>query len=87
MKPRALRLQLLCSLYLWVTGSEAALNLDTIEPVLIRSPALEVDSEDAFGWAVILHQVEQVETGNTMDEALRKTRWIARLMCGPYFLS
>lgn len=83
MKPGVLQMQRLY-LYLWliVNGLEAApLNLDTAEPVVIRSPALEVDSEDGFGWAAILHQVEQVGTGDSMDEALRKTRWFHLCRC------
>lgn len=48
-------------------------NVDTLEPTLIRSPALS-DTDDGFGWAAIFHQIEPVLQSDSMDEALLKTR-------------
>ena len=61
----------------WTAGFEAIpteSNVDTLEPTVIRSPALGVDPEDGFGWATTFHQVEEVQNGDTMSDVLRKTR-------------
>jgi hypothetical protein len=52
----------------------AQANVDLVEPILIRSPA-RGDPEDGFGWAAILHQVEQASSSDSIDEAIRKTRY------------
>ena len=51
-----------------------AINVDTLEPRVIRSPAMNVDLGDGFGWTALLHQTEVLQEGDTMAEALRKTR-------------
>lgn len=51
-------------------------NVDILEPSLIRSPAMSQDPDDGFGWAAILHQTEPVQRGDSISEAIRKTRFI-----------
>ncbi len=64
----------LCVL-LWPTIEAATeTNVDTLEPMVIRSPARSVDPEDGFGWTAVLHQVELLQEEDTIDEAFRKTR-------------
>lgn len=50
-------------------------NVDILEPLVIRSPARSVDPDDGFGWATIFHQVVPVLMSDSMDEAIRKTRF------------
>lgn len=58
---------------IWTAGYEA-FNIDIIEPIVRRSPALDVDMQDGFGWAAIFHQTEKVLPNDSIDEALKKTR-------------
>ena len=46
-------------------------NIDVLQPIVRRSPAT---ADDLFGWAAILHPVEEVDSGDSMDDAARKTR-------------
>lgn len=74
-----------CDLFLilclfWSNGLEAAFtetNIDTLEPSVIQSPALSTDPDDGFGWAAVFHQVETVLNSDSMEESLRKTKYIA----------
>ena len=81
---RVLLEALLC-LALWSIGDLEAIttetNVDLLEPTVIRSPAMAADAEDGFGWAAIFHQIERVVQGDSMDEAINKTRyhWYAAL--------
>ena len=54
---------------------EAQHNVNTEEPIVIRSPA-EADPDDGFGWAVIFHQIEPVLETDSINEVLRKTRYL-----------
>ena len=51
-------------------------NVDTLEPTVIRSPAMTVDRDDGFGWAAILHQIAPVSANDSMSVALSKTRCV-----------
>ncbi len=77
-------LRLLClfcfaTLCIWASNAQNQDNIDTREPVVRLSP--EKDSpvvegrNDYFGWAVILHEIEALNTNtDTMEDALRKLR-------------
>lgn len=70
---------------LWVDHEAEAIttatNVDISEPTVIRSPAIADDPEDGFGWAAIFHQIEPVLRSDSMDEAIRKTRFAAVCIC------
>ncbi len=51
-------------------------NIDTVEPSVIRSPSRSINPDDGFGWAAIFHQVEAVSDTDSMEEVLRKTRYL-----------
>lgn len=59
-------------------------NIDVLQPIVRRSPARGDASNDLFGWAAIFHQVEQVDSSDTMSEAARKTRLIVGAPHGTY---
>ena len=65
---------ILIAILLW-NVLEAQHNVDTEEPIVIRSPA-EADPDDGFGWAAIFHQIEPVLETDSINEVLRKTRYI-----------
>lgn len=69
-----LRGQCLCvlvvSLFLTLTPVSPRANLDVSEPIVRRSPASD---EDLFGFAVLLHQVEEPEPRD-IDSFLDQTR-------------
>ena len=48
-------------------------NVDT-EPFIIKSPAIG-DPGDGFGWATVIHQLEEVIPSDDRDAVLGKTRW------------
>ncbi len=54
-------------------------NIDTVEPSVIRSPSRNINPDDGFGWAAIFHQVEAVSDTDSMEEVLRKTRYLCRM--------
>lgn len=51
-------------------------NIDTLEPIVRRSPALSNQVSDLFGWAAILHQIEASTSGDTLTQAVDKTRLV-----------
>ena len=67
-------LALLCLVFWSAKAITTETNVDTLEPTVIRSPAAANDSEDGFGWAVLLHQIEPLLEGDSMNTALMKTR-------------
>ena len=59
----------------------AVLNVDLREPILrispaaLKEPAL-TDAEDAFGYAIALHQVEEVDVSDDRTTVANKTRCV-----------
>ena len=74
------RAAIVLSVVLW-PGSSSFSNLDTSEPLLIRSPAVSIDPDDGFGWTVIFHELEPVSSTDSVSEVLRKTRYSQTLGC------
>ncbi len=60
-------------------------NIDTSEPVVIRSPS--PDPNDGFGWTVIFHHLEPVLSNDSVSEVLRKTRLVGSLPSARYIFS
>ena len=62
------------------TSSSAGLsrnNIDVLEPLVRKSPATVIDGpNDLFGWATVLHQVEAVQPGDSLSQAISKTRFV-----------
>ncbi len=52
------------------TESSNLNNIDVDEPIVRRSPASD---RDLFGYAVVLHQLEELEPGDDVQTALGKT--------------
>lgn len=50
-------------------------RLDTLDPIIRKSPAISVNSDDFFGYAIVLHQIEVPATGN-FTESLSVSRWV-----------
>ena len=58
-------------LYLWIEGSNAVANIDTLEPIVRRSPA-RTSNRDLFGYSTVLHQTAIPEDGD-FEDALSNT--------------
>jgi len=46
-------------------------NTDIMEPIVRVSPA---DDTDLFGWATVLHQIQEVVPSDDLNAAAQKTR-------------
>lgn len=46
-------------------------NTDILEPIVRVSPA---DDTDLFGWATVLHQIQEVVESDDLNTAAQKTR-------------
>ena len=59
-----------------VRGLASVFNVDIREPILRQSPTVlsGENVEDYFGFAVVLHQVEEVQPGEDMMTVAGKTR-------------
>lgn len=80
-------------LFLWlllcasrVRGLTNVFNVDIRQPILRQSPTVisGENVEDYFGFAVVLHQVEEVQPGEDMLTVAGKTRY-SRLCPANYF--
>lgn len=49
-------------------------NIDKLEPVVRRSPAISETSQDMFGYAAVLHQVQMVVPSDSVTQAAAKSR-------------
>ena len=54
------------------SGVEGAGNIDVLEPIVRRSPVLEDNADDLFGYSVTLHQTT---VPANFREALESTRY------------
>ena len=51
-------------------------NVDRLEPIVRRSPALAETDADLFGFAAVLHQIQVPVDGDDATEAASKTRLV-----------
>ncbi len=68
---RAYNCILMLGMLLSTAASQSLNNIDVGEPIVRYSPASD---EDFFGYAVTLHQVEEVQEGDSVETALEKSR-------------
>ena len=52
-------------------------NIDVLEPIVRRSPALSDAINDNFGWSAILHQIEAPAANDNLQQAVDKTRLVS----------
>ncbi len=55
------------------TESSNLNNIDVDEPIVRYSPSLDDADRDLFGYAVVLHQLEELEPSDDVETALGKT--------------
>lgn len=55
-------------------------NIDILEPIVRSSPALSEPDNDYFGWATVLHQIQTVNMGDNLEQAVANTRSVKQFV-------
>ena len=73
---RSCILSLVCSTYF--ASAQNVFNVYIQDPIFRQSPTVNRgdDVEDYFGFAVTLHQVEEVQPGDDMMTVVEKTKYV-----------